>query len=472
MRTFKVSAVVTALSAALVLGGVTSASASADTASPTVGGSVMPAERGTPSDPKVIAIMKAQKPLDDAADRVRKLAKDTATDGLGAVTINSSDNSITVSWRGAIPADVQAELTADRRHGITVHTKAAAYTGTQLYAEMARLAKTVMPAGTKPTAVDSIAVNGAGNGLVIGVRPTAAAALSPHRALTAADVPGLSSSMPLTVISQQPVKTADGSVYPSRQSGYNWTGAGQGLHTQWANGSWHGCTTGFAVQSPDQTKSYIETAAHCGWGNFDTFTSANSDYGTFIGRTTAITYSNDVQIIPATSLQYEWDGTSMTDTLGAAWNNPPGGQFYKYITGDHSNNGGDDLCVSGSFSGAQCFAQVQGSWMVTKQLLDADGQYRDAQLWYSYSTSGKDLIGEGDSGGPVFSSDPLDGWNSVDAAGLVTAFDGGDSNCQGVPSSYDLYDWQGTRQCSQSMYFSDNDQAMNALQVALKYNNP
>jgi hypothetical protein len=434
----------------------------------------MPAEPGTPSDPKVIAIMKAQKPLDDAAGRVRRLAKDTATNGLGAVTINSSDNSITVSWRGAIPADVRAELAADRRHGITVNTTAAAYTGTQLYAEMARLAKAVMPEGTATTAVDSIAVNAAGNGLVIGVRPAEAAALAPHRALTAADVPGLSSSMPLTVIPQEPMKTADGSVYPSRQSGYAFTGAGQGLHTQWADGSWHGCTTGFAVQSPDQTKSYIETAAHCGWGNFDTWSSATSDYGTLIGRTASISYSNDVQIIPANSLQYEWDGTSMTDTLGASWNNPPGGQFYKYVTGWHTNNGGDTLCVSGAFSGAQCFARIEGSWMVTKQVLDADGQKRDAQLWDSYSTSGADLAGEGDSGGPVFSSDPIDGWNSVDAAGLVSGYDSstGNTNCQGVPSTFTLYGWTGSRKCSPSLYFSDNDQAMGALQVALKYNNP
>lgn len=417
--------------------------------------------------------MKAQKPLDDAAGRIKKLAKDTATNGLGTISISSSTNSITVSWRGAIPADVQAEIAADRNRGITVNTTSAAYTGTQLYAEMARLAKTVMPEGSTPPAVDSISVNAAGTGFVVGVRPSEAATLAPHRALTVSDVPRLSSTMALTVIPQEPMTPATGSVYPSRQSGYAYTGAGQGLHTQWPDKIWHACSTGFAVSSPDGTKSYIETAAHCGWGDFTTYTSATSDYGTPIGRTTGIAYSNDVQIIPANSLQYEWDGTSMTDTRGASWNNPPGGQFYKYVTGWHTNNQGDTLCVSGAFSGAQCFAQITSSWMVTKSVLDADGQHRDALLWQSTSTSGKDLAGEGDSGGPVFSYDPINGWNTVDAAGLVSGFDGaGDTNCQGVPSNTALYGWSISRKCSQSLYFSDNDAAMGALQVALKYNNP
>lgn len=427
----------------------------------------LPSGASAPTDPQVIAVMTAQKPLDDARDRITALAEnaDSATSGLGHVAIDTAKHAITVSWHGQLPAGVQREIAADRRRGIAVTVTTSAYTATQFYAEMHRLTQ-ALPADS---GVDSISVSDDESGLVIGVAPQTAAEIAPHRTPAVADVPGLrgASSMPLTVKVVAPMKPS----YASRQTGYWFTGAGEGLHApnNDPEKTYSSCTTGFAVQAYGGGRRYIMTAAHCGWMNWSDYTGLDGPQGTYIGRTAAMSYSSDTQLIPARVVAYEWDGTSMIDAKGAAWNSPPGGQFTKYIAGEHANGQGDSLCVSGSFSGAQCFVQIQSAYKEQHQVLDHDGVKRWADVWRSENLHGRDISGEGDSGGPVFTRDALFGWGAVDAAGMISGMDSSqvNTNCLGVPSDSTLYGYQFVRHCSPSLYFSDIAESTNDLGVDL-----
>ncbi|MEZ0110650.1 hypothetical protein ABH920_004665 [Catenulispora sp. EB89] len=383
------AALMTLTTAALALAATMStAAAKSGPPSPTTGNAY-----ATPGlTPAVSKQMADQAPLSQAADRIYGLADKDAGSGFAAVSLDTPNRAITVRWKGAVPAAVAAELGRDRARGIAVTIVAARYSVKESLTEATRLGSAVI--GVKASNGDTITTIGPNDdysGLVATLAPGAAAtaaekqavlALSPEALMVRAraEFPGLSSTMPITVTPGEvltPLSSRQADTAPYYAGGQLQGGSGSQKI---------GCTTGFSATLG--TSSGLLTAAHCTWTNWST------GAGVSIGRTSSITYSYDEQFIPTSAAPDVWDGPSIASPNGA-------GQFFKpsYATGRMAI--GEILCVSGAWGGAACGNDVIAGPDVAG-VTQPDGSTKNATLWELFNSAGDGVVGNGDSGGPVF----------------------------------------------------------------------
>jgi hypothetical protein len=389
--------------------------------------------------PQTRALMAAQVPLVQAADRLQALvAKDRAS-GFTATTLDNAGHGLTVRWKGAVPAAVTAELGRDRADGIAVTVIPAAHSWHEIQAEMNRLGDQLFnaksPSGdtivaVQPTSDDSALTVTLAPGTTAANQKAAVQALSPAALTTRAktEFPKLASSLPLTV------KTGARMVpFSSREADTTPYYAGGVL-----KGPQYGttCTTGYAATRGTQLG--LLTAAHCGWQNF------NTGAGVGLGRTSAITYSYDEQFIPTSAAPWVWDGPAVGFS----------GQFFKQSVATEGVYGNQRLCTSGAYSGAVCGNEVIGK--ITLGIPDPDGPIRSANLWMIYNTNFVGAVGNMDSGGPAFG---LTNGNADDVD--VALISGGDTTstttCQGV---------QG-RICTWEFYISSATDAASAMGASI-----
>lgn len=337
-------------------------------------------------------LFRRQHTMNSAVAAVR--AADTAGNYSSAIA-DPIRASVTIYWRGPVAPAVQAVVDA-RRKAIPIVVAPAQYTERELAAEAARL-------GQNP-AFASVAPEVDGNGLAITWATGRAAAVARSWAEA-------SSPMPLRY-EGTPTDTA----LLSRQDDAAPYSAGA-----WTNN----CTTGWSVVLGSATR--LLTAAHCGANG----TVARDGGGQVVGTVGGANTTRDTAVITTAAQARMWDGGVQST-------------FFKAVAAVEQSLVGNQVCTSGSRSGVRCGIRVSAVNVTS------GGK---TPLVRGVKTDHTNAAGNGDSGGPVFST-----WGAkVIAKGLIS---GGDTFTN-VPCTGTV---GGTRVCYYQITWPD------AAQTLLFYN--
>lgn len=347
--------------------------------------------------PDFQARVKVQTRLDAIDDRIRHVATDTPTSGLGNIVNDDDNGTIALYWHGTLPQNVAAEVQRAARLGTTVTVVPSAYTWNQMEAESRRL----IGQNTKLQAASDVRVASIGpaidaSGLTAEVaRPNAGPAAA--KATATADPTSLARTSPL-LASDMPVAYTDGgfSAPTLRESDVPLYWAGGVMRT--GNNF---CSTGFAVHNG--STDWLLTADHCGNGNW-----SNGDGSWNIGPSDRHAPYEDLQSVRAISGSgpFVWDGPG----VGQA------GQFDKPVVGSAATTWHDYYCASGAYNGAVCNVQVTAMG----RDIDMNGQ-QHFNMEEGTQINNRSVSGSGDSGGPVFT---LNSAYTVDyAVGILSSND-------------------------------------------------
>lgn len=198
------------------------------------------------------------------------------------------------------------------------------------------------------------------------------------------------------------------------------------------------CTSGFAVNASALVYTML-TAAHCGANSYwftgdasDRYVSGNENP------------RNDAMLL---------NQGSSNGNVGAIWvggslmgERPQGGAR---VARAQTSRVGDFICTSGAFSGSFCNMRVQS----TRQAIDMGGFGTVTEAILAIQRDGLGAVGNGDSGGPVFSVDE-DG--RVAARGTLSAIPSDQGtwvDCQGVPGGPP--NDPNSRHCSWAFWYPD-----------------
>lgn len=143
-----------------------------------------------------------------------------------------------------------------------------------------------------------------------------------------------------------------------------------------------------------------------------------------MGSISETNQGHDLAYVQTRTGPYTWDGPSAGTTQ------------YKKVTDVLRPAPNARICTSGSRSGVRCYAQV-GNYGHFQLHPDYAGPDYDVTEWNA--TSGTEIAGQGDSGGPIFTPTG----STVTAVGMVSAI-GADSECAGIATV-----------CSHQVYFPD-----------------
>ncbi|MFI6600078.1 hypothetical protein ACIBHX_27875 [Nonomuraea sp. NPDC050536] len=330
-----------------------------------------------------LAAMARQESLTPVATRIRNLVEDGADAGYAG--LEAADGKLLVWWKGTPPKAIQKAV---RQAGVPVEMRAAAYSKKELKAAAAKLWQSsgVEHGGQ----IHGVKVLADGSGLEALVRPG-----GPH-ALAAPAV-----DVPVTVTESEPMKKTsvrcDDS--PGWYSGVAIRNDRFGGPICGVNSSRsYNCTGGFGVHIGYD--EWLLTAGHCGAPG-DTF---RDGAGEVIGQATHEKAAHDLLLIQTNVSGRMWDGV------------PDVSDFTKPVVGWGWAYIGQQLCFSGTTSGARCGLSVDATY---DRICDND-IYGNWECYYdliSAVASGQASRG-GDSGGPVFSLE--NGAAAVRATGTVT----------------------------------------------------
>ncbi|PWK46955.1 cellulose binding domain-containing protein [Actinoplanes xinjiangensis] len=365
-RTTRRSAVAGVLTIGVVIGtgfGGSHATAGAPAAAPAAAlpaGSVL--DRIPPS---VRDRMIAQEKLVDTASVVRTAV--TAGAPRGYAGIGLVGDHVTLWWKGALPADIAAAVTA-ARHIAPVSVQHAAYSGSQLKAQADGLAEVVD--ADPADAAHGVRIKTDGSGLEVLV-DTARGAKIP--------------ALPKSVV---PVRTVPQKRLEQRSTRLDdvapWSG-GMRLYRD----PGYICTSGFGVRDLSTATPYLITAAHCG----DLGTEWKDWSGEPVGTTVQRNADHDAEMIAVPSVSNKIYVGGVEDGVQArvaGWTEVYPGQL---------------LCQSGTVS-----AEATGAPVCN---LEVKFHYTDREeLVEATQLDGLEAARGGDSGGPVY---------AVTAAGTVLA---------------------------------------------------
>jgi hypothetical protein len=345
-------------------------------------------------------LMRVQGKLDAAADRITALR----AGGLAGITVSAETKSLRVYWKGTLPAAVRTAAKLDA--GLSLRTSSAAWSQRELGAAARRLAA----AGD----VASVAPATDGSGLRVSMKATAPT-------MRRASVAKLAAGVPVAF-----ERAATPSPAYSR---------GDDSPPYWGGARWNGCSTGFAVWQGGYSR--MLSAGHCA----DNGNAAYDGGGQYMGGVYADDNAYDRLLINTTSAGRIYDGGVGT------------GEFSKPVVGASHSYVGDWLCTSGAYSGARCNIQVKAV------NVNLNVGYTIYQTVRAEQVDHTNAVGNGDSGGPVFSlsADP----NKVIAKGTNTAIDlSTQVPCTGIPTS--TY-----RKCAWRMYYVDVVNSLNAYGASI-----
>jgi hypothetical protein len=175
-----------------------------------------------------------------------------------------------------------------------------------------------------------------------------------------------------------------------------------------AGGQWSDCSSGIPVHDASNGTNYMLTASHCFWDFGGVGTSVRNGY--VRSDTNAVYSGSSTTLIGSVTKNSNLTSGSTTQDVAliktptsrnifvAAWNS----QGYGIQIGRATNHVGDQVCQSGAFDGQICGGIViralnqtvcpTGEVFCVKNLVQANN-----------STSGAVALGQGDSGGPVYS---------------------------------------------------------------------
>lgn len=395
--------------------------------------------------PETLALMNRQARLERVIDRI----KAATTAGLGGVSIDPEHDTLHLAWKGAVPGTVRREVDGARARGMTVDVTAAPYTEKQLDAEVTRLSRLPLAAGRTL----QLSAKPDGSGLDVGVSGLpAGTSTAAARQL----VPALQDSeVPLSV------KTVPAPTFAAR--GYDtpffWGGS---YIERWLSNSPAGnsCSSSFGVTGNNSSATYLLTAAHCGEGEWRSVTLLNGD-----GTTTQQTYGSTISTRRSTSLDAE-----VIFTPNGAGGSVYVGDSINFDTGSLGSNSGIPVdstadspsgalvCTSGSFSGTICNIRVT-LVNVTITINPATNgvstiQHLNFGVKENDGTGILAAVGQGDSGGPVFSIIN----NRAIARGVISAMrtgTGWTAPCAGWAAL--------NRVCANNVYYGDLNTLTSAL---------
>jgi hypothetical protein len=341
-------------------------------------------------------LMAVQRRLDSAADRIVA----ARASGYAGVITAPENREVQVYWKGTVPSSAQTIL-GDLRRTVPISVLPARYSERELLAESNRLAR--------QPGVTAVAPNADGSGLSLSLRSRSFA----EGAMRASTIKVTSTTVATPALASR----------------------GNDSPPYWGGARWNGCSTGFAIAIAGVTK--MLSAGHCAANGNAAYDGGGDYMGTVSGDNNAY----DRLYVNTTSGGRIYDGGVGT------------GEFSKPVVAATHSYVGDWLCTSGAYSGARCNIQVKA----VNQTINVG--YTIYQIVRAEQVDHTNAVGNGDSGGPVFSlsTDP----NKVIAKGTNTAIDTSTAvACTGVPSG-------GGRTCAWRFYYVDIVNSLSAYGASL-----
>lgn len=167
-----------------------------------------------------------------------------------------------------------------------------------------------------------------------------------------------------------------------------------------AAANYNNCTAGFGALSTNGSH-YLLTAAHCLYiADPRWWTGSNL----FIGRSTATDTDLDTTYIKTSTAPYIFDGGISSNLIT------------KRVVGQAGFRRGDEVCVSGSFSGTRCEGIIDHSQIANQCF--SNGSCRQILVTIASHRRGSYLARNGDSGAPVFT--PRSDLTTVIARGIFS----------------------------------------------------
>jgi len=302
------------------------------------------------------------------------------------IEIAAEQRRLTVFWKGQPPPEAVAAMKEAGPDGDVVEMRPAQYSQDELVAEGEQVAR--------QDGVTAVAPQVDGSGLLV--------------SFASAGANTVRSSIPITSDVAVPAAASRGDDQPP----------------YWGGARWNACSTGFAISLGGSPK--MLSAGHCGSDGQTARDGGGQTMGTIAGD------SN-----PRDQLYID------TSSAGRIYNGGVGtGEFSNPVVGAARSFVGDFVCTSGAYSGTRCGSRVTA----VNQTINFG--YLVFETVRADKIDGTAAIGNGDSGGPVFSL-PAD-TGMVIARGTNTAIDlSTEQPCTGVPTM------AGGRRCASRFWYVD-----------------
>ncbi|MEO3973838.1 peptidase [Streptomyces sp. CAU 1734] len=406
------------------------------------GGSGARAASGAVDDPGAAFWAKHERVGEVADALVAASRKQARQGGYAGLVTAPEKSSITLYWKGRVPAQVRAAMKSDRR--VAVRTVSAPYTEHQLKAARDRV---VRQRAALPGRLTSAGPSPDGKGLLIGMAPERGKTAAARKAAIARDVTGITGGVAVAAVSYSSPAPAVGKASDDtapagvRATGRNAQQAYGGA--KWQTRSGGSCSTGFSVRYSGSTTNRMTSAAHCGSvGGAAHSPERPSSYP--FGRIETLRHNRDVGVMKA-----EQNGANsffQPAIWWGPWVGNPSGQTTRRVAGVHNNHVGQHVCGSGAPSGTTCGIRIDA----TGQTIRLNGFPDVEQAVQVSKPTGQPVWGNGDSGGPVVQPSSL---GVAYANGIISALSSSSSNsapCQGAPAA-------GSRKCSSVGWYAAFD---------------
>ncbi|TDD57647.1 hypothetical protein E1263_22735 [Kribbella antibiotica] len=411
--------VVLAATAAVALGaGLAGSPAAFSAPAPDVSPSNLPPSVSGRDNPGP-AFWDKQAKVVEVADAITAAYKRISGDsGYAGLVVDAASNSITLNWRGQVPASVTKATT--NASGVTVN---AVPTAKYSYQELAKATGKVIAERTSINGTEVVAAGPLADGSGLQVTAKGGATKAAVRNAISAVAGGVA----VSVVNGSPeFAVAPPSVFgpTSRWNQQAFGGA------RWRLDNGGGCSQGFALGWAGD--SAMATAAHCGaLGSGARNPENNARYGTVTNR-----YENrDIEAIRADN-----QGDKGFFQASMWWGDVNGQQLWP-VRGLTGNYPGMVTCSSGSYSGSLCDIVITANGVT----VCLSGLYCVYGAVDVYNRTGGPVWGQGDSGGPV--SIPIG--SDVRAGGIISAIDTArGTGCAGEQN----------RQCANRGWYSPLDQ--------------
>ncbi|MER6911308.1 S1 family peptidase [Streptomyces sp. NPDC000594] len=382
---------------------------------PAPGTAVAAVRGGLPSGYRDWAgVRAAQQPLSEAAGAIAAEAARTrsAPDGYAGVTVSLERRTVTVRWKGRVPAAVAERAAALRAPGTRIEIRPAAYSLAELDHRARALAERgTLGEGDRTHRIHRAGPRTDGGGLDIRVHATGPGAVSP------AALPSTSGGIPVIVTVEEPPRPSAREDDAGRNGGIVLLSSGSM------------CSSGFGVTWPGKGGDYVLSAAHCG--------PAGSVWHTYRGARVGTVHDRDMV---NDTLFLSTDGAAAGNRVWTGSGAMRPGQSTRPVRGAAHTFPGEYLCVSGSRTGLVCDVRVSR----TGQYVVYPGGQR-VHVNVLDHVRGALAAGSGDSGGPVFSV--LGDGSGVIARGLISGNNGPFRNCSDG--------WATLYRCSSSVLVTD-----------------
>ncbi|WP_331727665.1 S1 family peptidase [Streptomyces sp. NBC_00158] len=356
-------------------------------------------------------IMARQVPLVEAQKKITTAVNSDQNSGYAGTWMDAPNNNLTIYWKGDFTGPVATAVTEIRKGGVQIVVKPAKFTQKQLLEAARRVSA---DPDSRAAGVVRVMPLYDGSGLEI------ATARADAKALVTPQHSGSDRARQVAGVDVKPI-SVDRHVPYARENDSGAMFGGAVVRSSNAI-----CSSGFSLVWPSIGKRYLVTAKHCGtvgsyWAN-----GQNIGIGKAEGATPD---AQDGLFINVTS-----SGNAIYDGPGAN----RAGQFSKMVSAVSPNTPGEMVCTSGAITGAMCGIRVRGR---VENAVGADG--KTYNVWVGEQVNGYTAAGQGDSGGPVFSTG---NGSEVVALGIIH---GGSGN-RTCSSPY-----SGTYRCSSDIQFTD-----------------